>query len=508
MTAESASVKSFRFARNVGWSLLGQTGAWLIGFFVTPYLVRRMGMESYGLYLILMIVPSYLLMLTFSAGMTTLIKTSELAGGRNVVGLRQLLRLSFHAHGTCVLVGAIVLILIAPWASSRFFNVPEALEPLAVWVLRCAALGAFLVSLSQLGTSVLQGLQRFDIHSVVTLAQSVLIPLGVAAVLAGGGDLFRAAAVTVLIHGLIAAGSLKASWSQLRHRGLLEGGSGETLPLGPLARASISLWLIQWAWIIANQFDRLFIGNALSLKELTLYAVPAGLLMRLQTIPSTIATVVVPMISELAGPETEGGLARMYLKSVRAILWSALPPLLLLFSVMPQFLTLWLGPEFGLRGVWPARLLVVAHAAALLAHMPRSAACGRDMAHLVSAASWAQAAISIGAWFLLVPRLGILGVALGFLLGQALTIFFLLQSVHRRLLGLGFGRFFRESLAAPLASAALLLLIVFPLHHLAGSWTRLIALSAAGFSLFYGSAWFFMDEQDKALLKRFLAGVL
>lgn len=492
-----------RFIRNVGWSVLGQGGAWAVSFFVTPYLVRRLGVEGYGLYLILMMVPGYLLMLTLGAGTMTVIKTAELAALRNGTGLRRLLELSLQAHGSCVMVGAALLALLAPWTAAWFFNIPLGLEPTAVWVLRCAGLGAVFVSLSQLGTSVLQGLQRFDRQNGVSLAQSALIPIGAAAVFAAGGTLAQAAVLYVLLNALIAAGSLAAAWSQLWERGLLKAG-GPALALGPLMSGSLSLWLSQWAWIITNQFDRLFISSTLSLRELTLYAVPAGLLMRLQAIPATVSTVVVPMVSELTGPETEEGLSRMYLKSVRAVLWTALPALVLLFSLMPQFLTLWLGPEFGLHSVWPARLLVAAHAAALLSYLPNTVAYGRGRTQIPGVAAWAQAIVSMGSWFLLIPRLGILGVALGFLLGQALPVPFLLWHVHGRLLRLSLGRYLRESLAPPVASAALLLALIFPLHHLAGDWAHLFGLSAAGLLVFYSSTWFFMSAEDRALVKRFL----
>lgn len=493
-----------RFIRNVSWSALGQAGAWAVSFLVTPYLVRRMGVETYGLYLILMMVSSYLMLLTFNAGTTTVIKTAELVAARNGQSLRRLLELSLGAHGLFVLAGALVLLGAAPWVAGRFFNIPAALEPSAVWILRCAGFGAFFVSMAQLGTSVLQGLQRFDLQNGVALAQSILIPLGAVAVFAAGGTLSQAAGLYVLLNAAVAAASLWAARAQLQGRRLLEEETGTPLEVGPLVSGTMTLWLIQWAALISTQFDRLFIGHALSLQELTFYAVPAGLLMRLQTIPQTLSSVVMPMVSELSGPQTEEGLSRMYLKSVRAVLWAVLPALVLLFSLMPQFLTLWLGPEFGMRSVWPARLLVFAHGAALLAFLPNTVACARYRPQLPGLAAWAQALISMAAWCLLIPRLGILGVALGFLLGQSLPMPFLLLFVHRRLLHLSSKRFVRESLAPPLASAALLLAFVFPLHAWAGTWARLLGLSALGLVLYYGSTWFFMSPSDRGLIKDFL----
>jgi O-antigen/teichoic acid export membrane protein len=253
---------------------------------------------------------------------------------------------------------------------------------------------------------------------------------------------------------------------------------------------------------VTFQLDRLFIARTSSLAALTLYAVPSGLLQRLQIFPAAVSTVLIPMMSEVSGGDGDETLRRMYVRSQRFLLWILLPALVLLFALMPQFLSLWLGGEFGGRSVWPARLLVVSQGFFFLNYSVNSVSASRDRPWYPSAVAWAQALISLGAWALLIGRYQLLGVALGSLLAQAIPTTVYLLVVHAKLLDLPAGRFISEALARPFLSAGLLLAAVMPFHQLASTWPRLLGMGAGGGALYYASAWRLLDRDDRELCRR------
>lgn len=493
--------KALRFARNVGLNVLGQAGIAAAGFLLIPYLVHRLGTETYGLYILMYTVSGYLALLTFGAGSAAVKYVAEFLALKDSRGLGDAIRYSTRVHVAGSLAGAAILGFGARFLVVRLFHVPEALADQGVFVLRCAAAAALFVALIQNAICVLAGYQRFDWQNLLSFGQSALMPAGAAAILAAGLGLSGVALWYVALSaGLSFAAVLLVRGLRARTPDLAPGAG---LAFKDFSVYSLSLWLGALAWIVTFQFDKVFLVRGVSLTGLTLYSVPSGLLQRLQAVPASIFTVLVPMVSELKGPDADESLRRMYLKSVRFLLWVMLPAYALLFALMPQFLGLWLGGEFGSASVWPARLLVASQFFYVLNYLPNAVAAGRDKPLYVSAVAWAQAVLSVLAWKLLVPRYQLLGVALGSLLAQAVPACAYLAHMHSGVLKIGWRQYAAEGLRAPLASAALLLAVVFPLHSGATSWARLFALGGAGALAFYASTWLMLSADDRSLVRRF-----
>ncbi|MEK7234269.1 MAG: oligosaccharide flippase family protein [Elusimicrobiota bacterium] len=488
-----------RFARNVGWNMIGQAGSIAVNLLMTPFLIGRMGLETYSLYILLHAASSYLMMMSLGAGGATVKYIAEFSALGERGCLEKTIEYGALVHVAGVAAAAALLAVGAPLVARGLLKVPAPLMDTAIFVLRCAAAGAVFATLAQFSTAVMQGFQRFDWHNGLSLIQSLLMPLGAGAAFIAGKGLRAAACWYVLLNAAICLLSL-VMVARLAARASAVG-RDRVFHFREFARYCMSLALGPLAWVISFQSDKLFIANALPLSELTLYAVPAGLLQRLQAVPAAMSSVLVPMMSEIGGPQSQEQLSRLYTKSVRVLLWSVLPALVLLFALMPQFLTLWLGADFGGRSVWPARLLVLAQTVMMLTYIPNSVAMSRGKPWYLSASAWGQASISLVAWWWLVPRYQLLGMATGALLAQILPVGVYLFAVHGKLLRLPAGRFFSEALGAPLAGAALLMALVFPLHHLASSWPRLLGLGAAGTLLYYSSAWLLLGREDREFIR-------
>ena len=494
--------KAVQFARNAGIYLAGQLGVAAISFFVTPYLIHRMGVETYALYVLLYATVGYLSLLSFGASATTVKYTAQFYAARNRSGLQDILVYSGLTHLLGAVFGAAVVAGGARFCAVRLFHVPPAMTDLATRVICAAALGAVFAALIQFFSGVLQGLQRFDWQAGITLLQNGLMPLGAAALISRGLGLRGVAAWYVLLQVGICLLFLAVLWKLLRSaRGFKD---GERLAFRNYAAFSFSNWLVNISSIANSQLDRIFIVRAASLTDLTLYSVPSGLLQRVQMLPATISTVLLPMISEIHGPDAKERLVRMYLKSSRFLLWCMLPLLVLLFALMPQFLTLWLGLDFVGRGVWPARLLVLMQVFVVVNFIPNNISISRDHPEYYSAASWAQALFNVLAWSWLIPRYRILGAAFGALLSQALVTVANMWLVHRRFLALSWKKYCVEVLYRPVLSAALLLAVVFPLHPLADTWPRLLLLCGGGGLAYVAAMWAGLHDEDRTFMRTLL----
>ncbi|MDE2039039.1 MAG: oligosaccharide flippase family protein [Elusimicrobia bacterium] len=488
--------RSERFVRNVGASVVGQLGVLTVSFLLTPKLIHALGVEAYGLYILLQAAVGYVSLFCLGAGAATIKHVAERAG-RGGRGLREALRHSAALHLGGSLCGAVALFALAGPCAHRLFRVPAPLVGPAIFVLRCAAVGAVFASLNQSAATILQGFQRFDWQNALSLLQGAALVAGATALAVAGFGINGVARWYAAWSACVAALSAAAVWRLARRRWA---GGGAGLPFGRFLKFGLSVWTGSVAWIVTFQFDRLFIAHDTNLAALTFYSVPANLLQRLQFFPAIVGTVLLPMFSEIGNDEATT--QAVYLRGVRSLLFIVLPALALLFCLMPQFLGLWLGGEFGSRSVWPARLLVAAQAFLLLNQVPNAAVTGRGKPLYMSAVAWGQAVISVISWPLLIGRLDILGVALGSLLAQMIPTCLYLGAVHRRVLKIPLERFLRESLLKPLGCAALLLAAVFPIHAEASSWPRLMGIVAAGLLLYAAAAWAALEKGDKDLLRR------
>jgi O-antigen/teichoic acid export membrane protein len=490
-----------RFLHNVSWNLLGQVGIVAINFLLTPYLVGRMGVETYGLYILLHTAAGYLSLFSLGAGPTTVKYAAEFSSTHDGWRMRLTLAYSIFLHALGATTGAVLLWTAAPFLTVTLFHIPAPLCVTAIFVLRCAAAGAIFAAMVQCAYAILQGLQRFDLNNILALTLNAFLPLGAAAVFAAGWELKAAALWYVALSAAMSIATLGVA-ARLVLR--TPQGQKKDFNLSTFTRYGLATSLGPLAWIVTFQFDKLFIAKTLPLAELTLYSIPAGVLQRLQMIPAMINAALFPIISELRSEEIEQALPRIYLKSVRALLWVLLPALVLLFALMPQFLTLWLGGDFGGRSVWSARLLVLSQVFWLLIAIPHQVAAGRGSPAYQSGVSWAQAILSMVLWWWLIPYHGILGAAAGSLIAQAVPACFYLYAVHRRFLGLTLSRYLEEGLCRPFAVAALLLMAVFPLHAQASNWPRLLLLVTGGCVLYGAVAWVLLASEDRDSLRQFL----
>ena len=148
----------------------------------------------------------------------------------------------------------------------------------------------------------MQGFQRFDWHNGLSLIQSLLMPLGAGAAFIAGKGLRATLLVCPAQRGdmpsLLGDGRPARGPRLTAYR-------DRVFHFREFARYCMSLALGPLAWVISFQSDKLFIANALPLSELTLYAVPAGLLQRLQAVPAAMSSVLVPMMSEIGGPQSQ-----------------------------------------------------------------------------------------------------------------------------------------------------------------------------------------------------------
>jgi len=486
-----------RFARGVVWGGGSQFISVVVSFLLLPRIIHGFGVENYGLYLLMLTCSNWVMLFHMGAGIGVVRFVAEASAAEDVGAARAAAFYGARLQLGWSAAAAVAVLAGAPTLAARVFSLPAALLDHGVWMIRAAALGGFFSAVGAWATAVLQGRQHFRRMGALSLAQAVLPMLGVWAALQLGHGLFAATAWFVGIQLALAGAMALGVWRLLRGGGRARSGPSWK----EFRNYSVPFWYIPLAQFLSGQGDRVFVAGLRSLSEFTLYAVPMGLLQRLQMLPSSVSSALLPVLGEL--PQEHGDeLRRLYLRLTRVLFALLAPAYALFFALMPQFLSLWLGGHFGDTSVWPARLMTVGQSFGVVAFVPTVVTAGRRDGRWPAAAAWTQAAVCCVLWWALIPRWGLIGAAGGTVAAQAVATAIIVWYVHRRILHLSAGRFVVEVLGPAAIGSACLFAAVWPLRTRVTGWPSFVALCALGSAVYTVMAWRLLPVEDREYLKR------
>ncbi|MFH1724563.1 MAG: polysaccharide biosynthesis C-terminal domain-containing protein [Elusimicrobiota bacterium] len=531
MKGTGSSSRAVRFSWNMFWNISGQTALIVLSILLVPYIVRGLGVEGYALYGLIGLITGYLTLLTMGAGAATLKYVAEYLAKDDRQGLRVTWNLTLFFHVAGVLIGAAAVFLLRRHLVASFFNVDPSLQDAAAWVLACAAAGAVFFSLTQFAVAVFQGMQRFGLASLVAVLQTGGFLAGSAMLLATGLHLRAVGGLYAALHAVLAGVFLFVVFRLMRERIgpgglhaaidavrlLVRGRNGPRPPEGSadapvrervLFGYAIQNWLFQIGWAVLFQWDKFVIGYFYPLSQLTYYLIPAFILQKFWVLPNSVLVTALPVISELSGTGDQSSLKKVHNQCSQLVLWLVLPGFIVLAVFAPHFLTLWLGSEFSVQGVWPLRFLLIGYFFYLLGSMPVTAAFGTGRPQYALACMATQAFVCVGFWVLLIPRYGIVGAALSFALAQILVNIPWVLFISARFFGMSPLEYLRKVLLRPLAAGVVLMALVWPLRSVAWRWPGLIALAAAAAAVYYLVGLRLLGREERDTLRHLLDAVL
>lgn len=389
-------------------------GVW---FFLTPYLVRTLGADDYGLWVLIGSIAAYGTLLEFGIADAVSKYIAEFRVRGDVRQARQLVATAVGLYLGLGLAAFLASVLIAP-AVPGWFGLPAAQSARASQLVILTGLAIALELPSTTTYAVLRGLQRFEFANLISiLGTALMAALTVAVVALGGGVLGLAAValpVTLLMQWLSlqlvhrAAPDLQLSWRDA-NRQLVR----------TVAAFSSSLFVVRVAGQLQSKTDEIVIGLYLPVAAVT----PYSLARRLSEIPQMLTNqfmkVIMPLASQLAAADDRARLRSLYVVSTRLTLAIGVPLAAGVTLLARPFLSVWVGPAYA-----DADYLVAILAAASLIDTSQWPAAsvlqGMARHRWLAVTALASALINLALSLILIRPLGVAGVALGTLIPTSL----------------------------------------------------------------------------------------
>jgi O-antigen/teichoic acid export membrane protein len=411
--------KTGQTARGVFWNWIALGFGFAVTFFLSPFIVHRLGVVAYGVWGLVVAMTSYmgLLDLGLRGAVIRFVARSHALGdhaesGRAVSGalwLRQWVSLA-----------AIVFSVVFAFLINRLFAIPLESQAAAKWAIILGGTSVATTLYFGVFGGALSALHRFDLISELSIAQTILRASGVVFVLKNGFGILGLAVwelAVVLVINLVQLWLCFRSYPELR----ISLKQPEKTIMKAFAGYSIWVFLVHIFGQVIYYTDNLVVGAFVSVAAVTFYSIGGSLIEYLRTVVSSLTSTFMPLASNYEASGKLDMLRLLLKQGTRIAILVALPIQVALFFRGETFIRLWMGEQYGqvsgrvLQILLLSQIFTVANSTSI--NIVFGLAKHKRFAIMLAGEAVANFTISI----ILARRIGIYGVAIGTVIPSLFT---------------------------------------------------------------------------------------
>jgi O-antigen/teichoic acid export membrane protein len=492
------------------WLLLAVNVA--ISFFMSPFIVDKLGSTYYGIWAVATQFTGYLYLLDFGVRESVIRYTSKYVARRQSNQLNQVLNTAMLVYLPIAL-ACVALTALAAWAAPIWFEVPPTHiteARLAIFFVGLTIAQTFVFNVF---TGILQGLNRFDVNNSVGLVITFVRAALIVGALSAGYKLVALALIQFAM--AILGGTVCAI---IATRLLRSSGIGFTFRLPRWRRVvALSKKLFGYGfYVLINNIaqkinfasDAVVIALFLPVASVTPFAIAGSLIEYLRSLMISTAQVFSPLSSTLYTQRRHEDLALLLVRGAKLTVLVTLP-ISLTFAVLGEhFIGLWMGPQYMESA--GAVLLVLALTQIISAphYIVSSVLYGMSKHRMMAWLRVGEAAANLGLSIYLVQKMGIVGVALGTAISHAIVVLLLLPTLVSRLMTISISQYFIRSYCRPLLAAVPFLVAAlwvrnhWPAANLAVFFAQVAALCCVYVAAVYALA---LDPEERQMILKLVA---
>lgn len=460
MTASAQSTPGA--VHRVAWGTFASLARIGVGFAVwfllTPYMIRTLGAEGYGLWALLFSMVGFLSLLDLGTGAGVVRCVAETRGNGRMAERDEALSTYLASSLVLSMAGVLAVGAMDLWALPAL-GVPEGALPIARAALWLVGLRAYILAVP-LGfvRGVLFGENRLvalNVAQAVSTLLTGLLTAGALAIGCGVKGVAWAGLVGMLIEHLF---YLRLALPYLREMRL----SPSLVTLRALRRAGslgIAQLLIATSGLILLRTDPLIVQAFFGMAAVSMYAVAMKVAENTFLIIKQFVNALSPLIAEWHGAGKTTELRELLVRATRI---ASIPAALIGGAAIgggASLLRLWLGPEFEAAAL-PMRILVLSMVLTVPQMVVFSLLTYSDRHQLPARASMVAAIVNLALSLVLIRPFGLAGVALGTLGATIIVDLVYVLRSGTAAFGISFSELARRALLPTWAPLALLSLFL------------------------------------------------
>lgn len=478
--------RSSTLLRSLASNWLGLAAGIVISFFLSPFVVNKLGATWYGVWAVAAQFVGYLYLMDFGVRESVVRYTSKYAARRNAKALNHVLSTALLAYGVITLL-ACAVVAIAVWRMPHWFSLDRSLWHDGRIAMAFTGLTIAMTFLLNVFTGVVIGLKRWEISNAIGIVLNLVRAALIVYFLHGGHGIIALAAVQFFVSILGGAANVLVA------RGLLRSASLDWrfTWVGIRQHTAIGRRLLGYGfYVIVNNVgekvisatDAIVVGIFLPIQAVAYYAVAGSLISYLTNLLASSAAIFNPLASELHSQRNKRGVTAAFYLGVKICAVVTLPVVATFVILGQQFIGLWMGPEFAVPSSEVLAILAVAVFVASPKYVFSSVLYGMSRHHIIALLRLAEAVVNLALSIVLVRIMGLAGVALGTAIPSVIIGVLVLPGIAGRVAGIGLPKFFEHAYLRPLAAitpfaaAAIWVRVEWPASDLLGFFARVFGL--------------------------------
>lgn len=440
-------MRKAEIVKNVGSSWLSLGVNILVGIFLSPFILHRLGDTAFGIWVLIFSVTGYYGLFDLGIRSSVIRYVSTYTATDDNESLARLINTSLASY-TVIGVAAMVVTLTATSFVESLFHIPPELIMTARWLLLMVGTAVALGFPTGVFGGILEGMQRFYWVNVTNLVSTLLRAVLIVYALNRGKGLLTVALITVglpILGSLVRAGivlrilPLRFGWRYVDRGSFRE-----------IANYSAVSFILMIAYKLRFKTDEIVIGTFLPVAAITYFSIGDRLVDYASEVVSSLAQIFVPMSGQSDAKGDTERLRRILVAGNRACALIILPITITLVILGKSVITAWVG----------ARYVAISYPVLLMLLIPTTFALvqGASVRILYGMAkhqtyAWITLMESIANLILsviLIRPFGLIGDAAGTAIPLVLTTLYFMPRHMCRLLGVRLGAYLHQAYTLPI----------------------------------------------------------
>ncbi|HEY1658749.1 MAG TPA: polysaccharide biosynthesis C-terminal domain-containing protein [Candidatus Sulfotelmatobacter sp.] len=489
------TLEKIEIIKNVGssWFALGINI--VVGVFLSPFILHRLGDTAFGIWVLIFSVTGYYGIFDFGIRSSIIRYVSKYTATRDFDEVNRLINTAMVSY-TVIGVVCIFITMAGCAYVDRWFHIGPEFQSTARWLLLLVGTSVALSFPLGVFGGMLEGLQKFYVLNWTNIVSSLLRVVLIVFFLDRGYGLLTVALITValplaaaLVRSFIALWALPISFS-MRYvdRGAFR----------HMANYSGVTFMIIVASRLRFKTDALVIGTFLSSAAITYFYAGSRLVDYAGEVVSSLAQIFVPMSSQSDAAGNMDRLRKIFVAGNRTCAFTTLPITAVFIVLGKSIIEVWLGKKYVPRGYAVLLILVIPYTLMLVQSASTRILFGMGKHGKLAVVTMIEGVANLVLSIVLVRPFGIVGDAIGTAIPLAGT-FLLFMPFHLcSRLGIRLTTYLRQAYVLPLLLCApmVIVLVLMQRWFVAHTYRQLaVQLLAAGLVYAACVGWAYMTER-------------